>query len=336
MKTHKLILASVAVVGTLVALGICVAFWAFAKIEDSAGERRNVRTVINSAQLLLSELKDAETGQRGYVLTGDEAFLKPYLGVRDGLGGKLDRLRELVVEPQARQRLDNLVPLVEAKLAELAQVIALRRDRDMDQAIALVATGDGRRLMDAIRYETTAFLELEEAVFVQTEREFQATMRRLFVIIAVASVFAVLFAIVFALLSFRSAQQRAKDLVAQQTQRLLDIQTETSDRLQLAVGTLQVSEERLAVTLDSIGDAVIATDGAGLVTLLNPRAQRLTGWEPADAAGRPVEDVFHILHQETRQPSTIPVMATLKNGTVHGLASHTVLVARDGRECPIA
>ncbi len=336
MKTNKSILASIAVVALLVTLGIGFAFWAFAKIEESTDERRHVREVINAAETLLSELKDAETGERGYTLTGDETFLEPYLAVRDGVGVRLQQLRERVIAPEAHQHLDNLAPLVVGKMAELAEVVALRRGHELDRAIAVVVSGDGKQLMDGIRREIAAFIHLEEAVFVRTEVEFQATMRRLLIVIAVASVFAVLFAIFFAFLSYRNAQQRAKDLVTAETQRLLEIQTETSDRLQLAVGTLQVSEERLAVTLDSIGDAVIATDGAGQVTLLNPRAERLTGWKQAEAAGRPVEEVFHILHQETRQPSTIPVMATLRNGTVHGLASHTMLVARDGSECAIA
>ena len=70
---------------------------------------------------------------------------------------------------------------------------------------------------------------------------------------------------------------------------------------------MQVSEEKLAVTLNSIGDAVIATDAEGRVTLLNPLAEQLTGWTQAQAIGRPVDEIFHIINQETRQPATIPV-----------------------------
>ena len=119
-------------------------------------------------------------------------------------------------------------------------------------------------------------------------------------------------------------------------QRLLDIQEETSKLLQQAHLTLQISEEKLSVTLNSIGDAVIATDAKGCVTLLNPLAEKLTGWTQAEAAGRPVDEVFHIIHKETRLPATIPVMSTLMLGTIHGLANHTVAIARDGSECDIA
>ncbi len=128
----------------------------------------------------------------------------------------------------------------------------------------------------------------------------------------------------------------ARKQVEAERQHLLEIQEETNRRLQQAYATLQVSEEQLAVTLQSIGDAVIATDAEGRVTLLNPRAQQLTGWTQVEAIGLPAEDVFQIINQETRQPSAIPVMATLANGAIQGMANHTVLIARDSSERAIA
>ncbi|MFZ4778296.1 MAG: PAS domain S-box protein, partial [Terrimicrobiaceae bacterium] len=118
---------------------------------------------------------------------------------------------------------------------------------------------------------------------------------------------------------------------------LLDVQEETNRQLMQANFTLQVSEEKLAVTLNSIGDAVIATDGQARVTILNPLAEKLTGWTLKEAAGRPVDGIFHIINKETRLPATIPVMETLAQGTtIKGLANHTVLVARNGSECDVA
>ncbi len=121
-----------------------------------------------------------------------------------------------------------------------------------------------------------------------------------------------------------------------ETQQLLEAQEETNRQLRQTNATLQVSEEKLAVTLNSIGDAVMTTDGEGRVTLLNPLAQQLTGWTQAEAAGRPVEEIFRIINQETREPSAVPVMSTLANGTIQGLANHTILIARDGSERTIA
>jgi PAS domain S-box-containing protein len=117
---------------------------------------------------------------------------------------------------------------------------------------------------------------------------------------------------------------------------LLEIQELTNRKLQLANITLQESEEKLAVTLNSIGDAVVTTDVEGRVTLLNPLAEKLTGWLRAEAAGRQVNEIFNIINQETRLPSVVPVSATLAHGTIQGLANHTILIARDGGECIIA
>jgi PAS domain S-box-containing protein len=136
--------------------------------------------------------------------------------------------------------------------------------------------------------------------------------------------------------ALRKMQQRTRKLVQLETQRLLVSQEASNSRLQQINATLQESEEKLAVTLHSIGDAVIATDAEGRVRILNPVAERLTGWTMAEAEGRTVDEVFRIINQETRQPAVAPVMDTLAHGTVQGLANHTVLIARDGRECSIA
>jgi PAS domain S-box-containing protein len=128
----------------------------------------------------------------------------------------------------------------------------------------------------------------------------------------------------------------ARKQIEADQQHLRDIQEETHKQLQQTNFTLQISEERLAVTLNSIGDAVIATDAGGRVTLLNPLAEKLTGWTREEASGRRVDDIFHIINKETRQPAVIPVLDTLARGTVQGLANHTVLIARDNSECDIA
>ena len=83
------------------------------------------------------------------------------------------------------------------------------------------------------------------------------------------------------------------------------------------------SEERLRTTLRSIGDAVLATDGSGRVTFLNPVAERLTGWPAHEAAGKPVEEVFRIVNETTRAPVESPVRRVIREGAVVGLANHT-------------
>jgi len=93
--------------------------------------------------------------------------------------------------------------------------------------------------------------------------------------------------------------------------------------------------ELLQVTLRSIGDAVITTDTEGRVTTLNAVAESLTGWTQSEALGQPLDRVFRILNDETRQPVENPATRALREGVVVGLANHTVLIHKDGREQPI-
>jgi PAS domain S-box-containing protein len=202
--------------------------------------------------------------------------------------------------------------------------------------LALINTGDGMLLMDSIRSEMKKIVQLEEAAQLQHDADFDTSMRRLLAILVAFSLLMVLLSVAFAYLIYQQTQQRLKDHAHLLTRQLLDLRNEANQQLQQTNRTLQVSEEKLAVTLYSIGDAVIATDASACVTLLNPVAEDLTGWTQAQAMGRPVDEVFHIINKETRQLATIPVADALAHGTVQGLANHTVLIARDGREFDIA
>ena len=101
-------------------------------------------------------------------------------------------------------------------------------------------------------------------------------------------------------------------------------------------GELSSSRENLLVTLNSIGDAVIATDINGCVNYLNLVAENLTGWKLEDALNKPLADVFHIVNVQTKEPVHNPVKQVLENGQVVGMANHTQLIARDGAEYHIA
>ncbi|WP_020476571.1 hybrid sensor histidine kinase/response regulator [Zavarzinella formosa] len=102
-----------------------------------------------------------------------------------------------------------------------------------------------------------------------------------------------------------------------------------------AAEVLAAERERYRVTLSSIGDAVIATDTEGRVTFLNAVAEELTRWSGEAARGRPLEEVFRIVNESTRQTVANPVEKALREGVVVGLANHTILIARDGTERPL-
>ncbi len=102
------------------------------------------------------------------------------------------------------------------------------------------------------------------------------------------------------------------------------------------VEQLRRSEENLAITLQSIGDAVISTDANGNIARMNPTAERLTGWTLADAKGMPLTEVFRIINAYTREPCRSPVEQVMEHGNVVALENHTTLIARDGIEYHIS
>jgi len=114
--------------------------------------------------------------------------------------------------------------------------------------------------------------------------------------------------------------------------RLFEAQMKNKEQAQM----LRESERNLSMTLKSIGDAVIATDTQGRIVRMNTVAEQLTGWNMGEALGRPLDEVFHIINQHTRQRVENPVAKVLQTGKTHGLANDTVLVSRQGTEYVIA
>ena len=102
-----------------------------------------------------------------------------------------------------------------------------------------------------------------------------------------------------------------------------------------ALNPVLFGPEWCQAALGSIGDGVITTDTQGLVTFLNPVAAALTGWEPGDAAGQPLDSVFRVINETSRQPVESPAARALRDCAIVGPANHSLLVAKNGTERPI-
>ncbi|MGD0041744.1 MAG: CHASE3 domain-containing protein, partial [Isosphaeraceae bacterium] len=336
MKAKGRILAALVGILLLAVLGVTIPIQAYRQVVDAADARRHSNEVVRRANDLLSELKDAETGERGYALTGDPAFLEPYNNALARIDSDLATLLRITTNSSARDHLERLAPLIGLRMKELVSMIRVVDSGDRAAARAYIGGGVGKHLMDAVRVEMAAFIQIKETELAAQEAVFQSQMGVLFLVIAVGSVLTLLFAVLLIYLVYRGAQNRLKKAIYLETSRLLDVQRETSSQLQRANVSLQASEERLAVIVRSIGDGLLATDAMGRIEFLNPVAEQLTGWTQAEAAGIPVDEVFKIINHETRIPCVVPVAATLEHGTIQGLGNHTVLIARDGSERPIA
>jgi PAS domain S-box-containing protein len=130
---------------------------------------------------------------------------------------------------------------------------------------------------------------------------------------------------------------RPLGLTQEETDTLTDLARIVITHLEARVSAQEAGEvnDILQTTLASIGDGVIAVDREGLITFMNPVAETLCGWEQEEARRRPVEEVFKIVGETSRQVTENPALQSIAEGRVVGLANHTVLLTKDGRELPI-
>jgi len=305
-------------VAVLAAIGMLVFGWVVRdNTRNLVEEGKSVEhtwAVIGEIESTLSTLTDAETGQRGYLLTGISSFLEPYQAALATVADHLARLQQLTADNPAQQaRLHELDDLVRAKLDELASTIRLHDAGDAAEALRTVQAGFGNDAMKRIRETASAMREEERRLLALRSLGARRAAGRLTAAALIGGV-----ALLVLLGGLFSVGRR--DLLGRER----------------AEAAARQSQEQLSTTLRSIGDAVLATDRRGLVTFLNPVAETLTGWLSAEAIGRPVEEVFRIVNETSRACVESPVRRVIDEGVVVGLANHTLLLTRDGREIPIA
>jgi PAS domain S-box-containing protein len=297
--------ALVAAVVVLVLSGILGWRAAQSSVAASQAIARNKDTLL-SLDRTLSAVREAESGQRGYLLTGRDSYLQPYNGAVADLPSRLSQLRASVSSDAATARqVEQLQAAIAAKMEELARTVQLQQSRGHDDAMAEVLTDRGAQLMDAV-VERSTLLQAQQQKLFESEIQ-QLSAARVWVAV---SVFAVRFLTIALLITL-----------------VLVVRRETRQ--------LRLSEERLAITLRSIGDAVIATDAEGRVVLLNTVAEELTGWSSVRARGAPLERVFRIVDEKHREPVESPVARVVREGRVIGVGNHTLLLRRGGGEVPI-
>ncbi len=260
-----------------------------------------------------SLIKDAETGQRGYLYTEDTQYLAPYNSAISQIDPHIDELARLTADnPPQQERISRLRDLKRAKVTELAQAIAIYRSGKPDAAKALVLSDRGRLLMESIHELIGEMASEENSLAAVRSATYQRSIRLTVACIYIASVLAAIglgFLAYYILREINIRERHARQIAER--------------------------EEWFRVTLTSLGDAVIATDERGIVTFLNPIAEQLMGITQAAAEGRPIVDVFPIFNESTLAPVENPVTKVMEMGVIVGLANHTVLQRTDGMMIPI-
>jgi PAS domain S-box-containing protein len=310
MPQRRKLLAIVIVAVSILLGSFVVAYVTGTLTIDANGELLDHRRQIERLDSLLSSLKDAETGQRGYLLTGDERYLAPFNSGVTSANQELAKLaKNRNVSPDD---LKALTQLSQSKFDEIRETIRVRRTQGLAAAIAIVNTDYGKDVMDTIR-RIVGKISAQES-----HASAVALARSDFLVLLRTIIFAFLAALNLAIL-FWALRAISREIT----------------RREAAALELQRQRDLLEVTLSSIGDGVIVTDKQGCVTFLNQTAEMLTGWDNVSALGHSCATVFDIVNEDTRAIVESPVDKVLREGVVVGLANHTLLKNRNGGETPI-
>src|SRR6478752_7002124 len=320
MAVRLRVILSVFLVTAAVVVGsTLLTFWFGNRVLQVRAREQARRDGITRLEQLESVLKDAETGQRGFIITGDESYLLPFDQATARLPADLEKLRKypsVVITPE---EVAKVTALIQQKMAELNSTIAVRRNRGFDATLPIVQAGSRKQIMDDLRSEVGRLRERQAAALnADATLSKRATQTQ---------------TVVFILCGLLNL-----GILAWAYRRITEASHERDVALREARARsleLQRQKELLSVTLSSIGDCVLVTDNEGRITFMNPVAEQVTGWKWSEAIGRPTTEVFRILNEHTRAPVESAVEKVIREGVIVGLANHTLLIRKDGSEIPI-
>lgn len=311
IKLSNWVIASVAILLQIILISLFTMHYSalrnernYSKWVDHSNE------VISTSNEFLSTVLDAETDQRGYIITGDEKFLKPYYGLRENATAQLNKLKTLTKgNPVQYLRVDTLVILCKVRFDFLNEGILYRQQNQSDEVKQFIASNAGKYIMDKFRRVINSFNAEEQRLLKKrgaaADRQTNLSFETLFV---GASIIMLIFSVLFIKL-IREINKRKS-----------------------AHADLFISREWFSKTLLSTGDGVIATDQNGIITFMNRVAEDLTGWTLEETKGKALDFVFDIIDETTRLPVENPLAKALKQNQVVLLTNHTILIKKDNTQ----
>ena len=312
LKRFSLIAGFSLVAGVLIFNGLMTKHRLDVQLRDQES-LAHTREVLFQLEHAESALKDAESGQRGYLFTGNNTYLAPYDRATREIGSSIDSLASLTADNPVQQRhIADLRRLSQDKLDEIAQTIALYRSGNVEQAKTLVLSDRGLLDMDRLRLVFAQMRGEEVRLGGIRSAAYRHSLRMTALSLWLVTLAAIVGLIALAGFILRQRTLREKHAIE-----------------------LSAREEWFRTTLTSIGDAVIATNRSAIVTFLNPMAEKLTGRSLNEAVGKTIREVFPIFNESTGEPAIDPVRKVIELGTIAGLANHTALRRSDGFMVPI-
>jgi PAS domain S-box-containing protein len=293
----------------------CVLVWQIRGANDTVGLIDESDTRADLATRIEGLVVDEETGLRGYQVTSDPRFLQPYRNAEAPMQQAIDELQS-VARPEQKDDLKQF--LAEHQIWHQAFAEAL---------ITTIAAGGhaddldlnllGKTHMDSMRVHLDAIVAIAEQNRKDRIAHWRQQTRHLLLLLIALALAIGLFVGLFTrgrLESAYAAFRHAIDLQRRRAEELFQ------------------SEQHLRTTLASIGDGVITCDAEGRIQTMNPVAQQLTGWIESEARDLPLDDVFRIVNETTRQPVENPVAKVQRLKSIVTIGNHTTLLRKDGSE----
>ncbi len=273
--------------------------------------------VISNARQMMRYMVEMDTGQRGYHLTGDRTFLDGYGDARSKFPEQSDLLGRMTADNPDQQRRLRYLHDLDSRWIQWSDQLLKQAPGKSPSPQDLLA---GQQLMTDIRAEQRDFIGAEEIL-----RKGRAQRASLLNALVIAS--AILLSLVIAVLLFTLTRRELGQLSASYEGHLRAEEEKTQEAKE--------SRELFQITLRSLGEAAIATDATGRVSLINPVAQQITGWSEKDAIGRSLREVLVLIDDRTRGEVEDVVERIRKTGEMAALTGHVVLLGRGGQESPV-
>jgi len=331
-------------IGTKVGAGYALALFilvviGFVSYRNTSGyivatqRRSSTYQAIENFEKVLSALKDTETGQRGYLIVGEDSYLAPYETGKAAVITALKNLRQQVQDEPSQQRLlDALDPLIAAKFAELKETIDLRRDKGFDAATKVVQTNKGKEIMDEIRQKIADGKNEEEALLAQWDTEVNASARQTIFTIVYGIPLALVVLVVFGFLLTRTITRQLRESITLLSSSAAEILATTSQVAAGATETAAAVSETTATVEEVKQTAQLASQKARYVSDSAQKASDVsqTGRRAVDDA---VQGMHHIQEQMESIAESIVRLSEQSQvigeiiATVNGLAEQSNLLA---------
>lgn len=275
---------------------------------NKENDTKHTYRVLQTSKELLSTLKDAETGQRGYIITGNDSFLIPFSHSIELNAVLFKELKQLTRDnPHQEERCLRLEKLMREKYTLLQNGITTKRELGTSASVRLIKKGEGRKVMDDLRNTFIQFDHEEQRLLDQREKETDRVENLTKKIILAGILLGVLVFVIIYLKLRKQIRRQKKD-----------------------EEELFIRKEWFTQTLSSLCDGVIATDTKGVITMINKAACEISGWKQEEAIGKDIDEVFEITNEDSGVRLISPTTKAIKTNHVVLLSNHTILKRKDG------